>query len=130
MSNRRTFCGACLAMLALSSAEAPPAVARTCIFDWAVPGSYEITGNFRGQAETVWAQLTNDCRVTISLPGVFTGGALKRAGKCLAFSFRVENERQTFTARWCNSYGVVPWQGREVRATIVRREGRPNAGAR
>jgi hypothetical protein len=128
MSKRRIISAACLAplvLLALAPAAAP-AAAGSCTFDWAVPGPYDVAGNFRGRTETVTARLTNDCRVTIGLPGVFTGGPVKRAGSCLAFSFRVENVRQTFTARWCNDYGVVPWQGREVRAQIVPRHGRLN----
>jgi hypothetical protein len=124
MSNSRIISAACFAALALTTPAAPATAATTCIFDWAVPGYYEISGRFRGQVETVTARLTNDCRVTIGLPGVFTGGPLRRNGRCLAFSFRVQDERQTFTARWCGSYGVVPWQGRDVRATIVKRPGR------
>jgi hypothetical protein len=120
MGNYKIVCGSALFVLGISSA-APPAVAQACGFDWAVPGSYEISGNFRGQVETVTARLTHDCRVSIGLPGVFTGGPLRRAGRCLEFSFRLEGQRQTFTARWCGSYGVVPWQGRNIRATIVRR---------
>jgi hypothetical protein len=116
----KIVCGASLIVLAVSTA-APPAVAQACVFDWARPGSYDISGNFRGQVETVTARLTHDCRVSIGMPGVFTGGPLRRAGRCLEFSFRVEGERRTFTARWCGNYGVVPWQGRNIRATIVRR---------
>ena len=26
--------------------------ARTCIFSWAVPGTYKVSGNFRGTTET------------------------------------------------------------------------------
>jgi hypothetical protein len=121
MSNYKIFCGACLTVLALTAAT-PATAANTCTFDWAVPGAYEISGNFRGQAATVMARVTNDCRVTIGLPGVFTGGPLRRAARCLEFSFRVQDVRQTFTARWCDNYGVVPWEGRDVRATIVMRQ--------
>jgi hypothetical protein len=123
MNNWRIICAG-LAVLALTTAGTPAVAATGCIFDWAVPGNYEISGSFRGRTETVPAHLTNDCRVRIALPGVFTGGQLKRQGRCLAFSFRVEGERQAFTAQWCGSYGVVPWQGRSVRATIVRRQDR------
>lgn len=108
--------------LALTTSATPAAAAAACIFDWAVPGLYHVSANFRGHTEAVTARLTTDCRVTIGLPGVFTGGRVTRAGSCLQFSFRVEGERQTFTARWCDSYGVVPWQGRNVRATIVPRQ--------
>lgn len=76
------------------------------------------------------ARLTNSCRVTIGLPGVFTGGVVRRSGRCLNFTFKVQEERQTFTARWCDNYGVVPWEGRDVRATIKRRQGRSNVGSR
>lgn len=129
MGNCRITCVTALVALAVSglavaTQATPAAAAGTCIFDWAVPGPYDISGQFRGQTETVTARLTNDCRVTISLPGVFTGGPVRRVGSCLQFSFRVEGERQTFTARWCNDRGVVPWQGRDVQATVVRRQGR------
>jgi hypothetical protein len=124
MSNWPIISAACLALLALLAAAVPSSAANACIFDWAVPGTYEISGNFRGRTETVQARLTPDCRVTISLPGVFTGSRLKRQGRCLAFSFRVEGERHPFSAQWCGSYGVVPWQGRNVRANIVRRRDR------
>jgi hypothetical protein len=128
MSNRNLFCGVCVTMLALAvlafATAGPAKAAGACIFDWAIPGPNDISGDFRGQAETVTARLTNDCRVTIGLPGVFTGGPVRRAGSCLRFSFKVQDERQTFTARWCDSHGVVPWQGREIRARIVKRPGR------
>lgn len=124
MSNWPIICAACVALLALVAAAVPAAAANACIFDWAVPGTYEISGDFRGRTETVSARLTHDCKVRISLPGVFTGGPLRRQGRCLAFSFRVEGERRAFTAQWCGSYGVVPWQGRNVRASIARRQER------
>lgn len=127
MNNSRITFASLLALVAVAT-ETAPAAAASCVFEWAVPGTYEITGSFRGRSETVIARVTNNCRVTIGLPGVFTGGELERAGRCLTFSFRVQDVRQTFTARWCDSYGVVPWQGREIRATIVRREGRLNTG--
>lgn len=135
MSNLSTFSRACLAVtalsvLALTTAATPASPAATCVFDWAVPGPYDISGNFRGQVETITAWLTPDCRVTIPLPGVFTGGPLRRDGRCLAFSFKLQNVRQSFTARWCGSYGVVPWQGRNVRASIVMRQERSNGGRR
>ncbi|MFW6076182.1 MAG: hypothetical protein ACOC71_00385 [Hyphomicrobiales bacterium] len=131
MNNARITCAAGLVALSLAGSGLPPSVTPaaavgTCVFDWAVPGPYDITGNFRGRTETTTARLTNDCRVTIALPGVFTGGPVRRAGDCLQFSFRVEGERQAFTARWCDSYAVVPWQGRNIRAEVVRRRGRPH----
>jgi hypothetical protein len=117
------------ALLALGPA-APAAAARTCVFEWAVPGQYEISGNFRGQSQTVMARLTSNCRVTIGLPGVFTGGVVRKSGGCLTFPFKVQDERQTFTARWCGSVGTVPWEGRDVQATIKRRQDRSNTGSR
>ena len=128
MRNRRLIYGAGLIWVALLAAPTP--AAANCIFDWAVPGRYDISGNFRGQAETVMARLTNDCRVDIALPGVFTGTPLRRDGSCLKFSFKIQDVRQAFTARWCGGYGVVPWQGRNVRATIVRRQGPMNSQSR
>jgi hypothetical protein len=122
MSKYAIFCGACLTVLVLTAAT-PATAANTCTFDWAVPGAYEISGNFRGQAATDMARVANDCRVTIGLPGVFTGGPLRRATRCLEFSFRVQDVRQTFTARWCDNHGVVPWEGRDVQATIMMRQG-------
>lgn len=123
MSIRNIFSAACLTGLALTTAAPPASAASACIFNWAVPGTYDIKGSFRGRVETVTARLTNDCRVTIGLPGVFTGGPLRRNGRCLAFSFRVQDQRETFTAQWCRGYGVVPWQGRNVRASVARRQG-------
>lgn len=111
-------------MCALRLAATPATAADTCIYDWAVPGPYEISGNFRGQEETVAARLTDDCRIILQLPGVATGGELQPAGDCLAFSIQVEGEHQSFTARWCDDYGVVPWQGRNVQATVVKRQSR------
>ena len=94
--------------------------ARTCIFSWAVPGTYKVSGNFRGATETAAARLTNDCRVFFQVPGVFSGGPVRRSGSCLRFSFKVEGERRVFSARWCNTYGIVPWQGRNIRARVSR----------
>lgn len=99
--------------------------ATGCMFDWAKPGTYEVRGNFRGQVESASAKLTSDCRVTLQIPGVFAGGKVSKAGSCLKFSFKVDWEKnKTFTARWCDGHGVVPWEGRNVRATVVlRRQG-------
>jgi hypothetical protein len=130
MGKLRIICAACLLALAYTILTQPAAAARSCIFDWAVPGPYEVSGNFRGQVETVFARVTPDCRVSIALPGVYTGGSLKRSGSCLTFSFKVQDVRETFTAQWCGDYGVVPWQGRNVRANVVKRKGRSNTGTR
>lgn len=94
--------------------------ARKCVFDWAVPGTYKVSGNFRGTTEAATARLTNDCRVIFQLPGVFSGGPVRRSGNCLRFRFKVEGERRIFSARWCNTLGIVPWQGRNVRARVSR----------
>lgn len=130
MSNCKIISAACLAPLMLAvlalTPTAAPAAAGACVFDWAVPGPYDVSGNFRGRTETVTARLTNDCRVTIGLPGVFTGGPVARAGRCLLFSFRVQDVRQTLTARWCNDQVMVPWEGRAVRAQVIPRHGRMN----
>jgi hypothetical protein len=79
-----------------------------------------VSGNFRGTTEAATARLTRDCRVFFQVPGVFSGGTVRRSGSCLRFSFKVEGERRTFSARWCNSYGIVPWQGRNIRARVSR----------
>lgn len=105
------FCG-----VAPDSADA----ARKCVFTWAVPGTYKVSGNFRGTTEAATARLTNDCRVIFQVPGVFSGGPVRRSGKCLKFSFKVEGERRIFSARWCNTLGIVPWRGRNVRARVSR----------
>lgn len=94
--------------------------ARNCGYGWAVPGTYRITGDFRGATESGTAQLTNDCRVILQIPGVFSGGGVRRSGGCLLFSFKVEGEAGVFTARWCNTHGIVPWQGRNIRASVTR----------
>jgi hypothetical protein len=94
--------------------------ARKCIFNWAVPGTYKVSGNFRGTTEAATARLTNDCRVFFQVPGVFSGGPVRRSGRYLRFSFKVEGERRIFSARWCNTFGIVPWQGRNVRARVSR----------
>lgn len=119
----KSVVGSCVgfAALAASSPPAAAASAQPCIYDWAVPGLYEISGNFRGTVESAGARLTSDCRVQLKIPGVFAGGLLRKAGHCLAFSFKVEGKQQPFIARWCNTYGVVPWNGKQIRATIERR---------
>ncbi len=94
--------------------------ARKCVFNWAVPGTYKVSGNFRGTTEAATARLTNDCRVYFQVPGVFSGGPVRRSGRCLRFSFKVEGERRVFSARWCNTLGIVPWQGRDIRTRVSR----------
>ncbi|NNJ76411.1 MAG: hypothetical protein HKP56_14785 [Anderseniella sp.] len=92
--------------------------AKSCGFGWAKPGRYKVSGNFRGRVEATSARLTSDCRVSLQFPGVFSGGRVKKSGKCLRFALKVEGQRKVFFAKWCNTYGVVPWQGRNIRAEI------------
>jgi hypothetical protein len=94
--------------------------AKSCGFGWAKPGKYHVSGNFRGRVEATTARLTRDCRVSLQIPGVFTGGRVKRSGKCLRFALKVQGESKVFFAKWCNTYGLVPWQGRNIRAQIKR----------
>lgn len=92
--------------------------AKSCGFGWAKPGRYKVSGNFRGRVEATSARLTSDCRVSLQIPGVFTGGRVKKSGKCLRFALKVEGQRKVFFAKWCNTYGLVPWKGRNIRAEI------------
>lgn len=92
--------------------------ADTCLFSWAVLGTYKVSGYFHGTTETATAKLTRDCRVFFQVPGVFSGGPVRRSGNCLRFSFKVEGERQTYSAQWCDSYGIVPWQGQNIKAEV------------
>ena len=108
--------GAVISLATIETAQA----AKTCGFGWAKPGKYRISGNFRGQVESTSARLTNDCRISLQIPGVFSGGRVKRSGKCLRFALKIEGERKVFFAKWCNTYGQVPWKGRTIRASIKR----------
>jgi hypothetical protein len=92
--------------------------AKSCGFGWAKPGKYRVSGNFRGRVEATSARLTSDCRVSLRIPGVFTGGRVRKSGRCLRFALKVEGQRKVFFAKWCNTYGVVPWKGRNIRAEI------------
>ena len=118
-----TLAGLLLAILLLPSS--PAEAARTCGYGWAVPGTYRVSGDFRGTTESASAKLTNDCRVILQIPGVFSGGGVSRSGGCLLFRFKVEGETGVFTARWCDSYGIVPWQGRNIRASVTRIQREP-----
>jgi len=110
-----------LAVLPLAWTSAPASAASHCIQSWAKPGTYIISGNFRGSVESANIYLTNDCRVIIPLPGVFTGGRLARAGHCLRFSFKVQGQKQVFNAHWCDGYGTVPWGERTIRVAVKRK---------
>jgi hypothetical protein len=120
--------GAPLVLLVAAAGQAE--AAKSCVFGWAVPGTYVISGNFRGSVESTTARLTPDCKVSIRIPGVFTGGPVTRSGQCLRFSFKVQGEKRVFTAQWCNGYGIVPWQGRNIRATVTRKQAEPEVETR
>ncbi len=94
------------------------AAAKACIHSWAIPGTYVISGNFRGKVETAGARLTRDCRVIIRVPGVFSGRKVRKAGRCLRFGFKVEGIKKAFSAKWCNKIGSLPWKGKIIRARI------------
>lgn len=92
--------------------------AAPCGADWAEPGTYKITGNFRGKKESAGAELTRDCRINLKIPGVYTGGRAKRSGKCLRFTFKIDKEKQLFRGKWCKGFAVVDWKGKDVRAKV------------
>ena len=94
------------------------AKAKACVHAWAIPGLYTITGNFRGSPEAAGARLTRDCRVTIKLPGVYSGTKVRKSGKCIRFSFKVDGVKKAFSAKWCNKIGYIPWKGKRVRARV------------
>ncbi len=93
--------------------------AATCGHDWAKPGRYKISGSFRGKNESTNAFLSKDCRITLQVPGVFTGGKVTAKNECLEFAFKVEGETGSFRAQWCNDYGLVPWRGKTIRAAVT-----------
>jgi hypothetical protein len=95
------------------------ASAADCGFHWAQPGKYKISASFRGKRESTNVFLGKDCRVILQVPGVFTGGKVKKSGKCLAFSFKVEGKTGVFRAKWCDDYGLVPWKGKTIRASVT-----------
>ncbi len=95
------------------------AMAADCGHGWAKPGRYKISASFRGKDESTNAFLGKDCRIKLQVPGVFTGGKVKKSGKCLEFNFKVEGQSTVFRAKWCDSYGLVPWQNKTIRATVV-----------
>ena len=95
------------------------AKASTCGVDWAHPGKYKIAGSFRGKKESTNAFLGKDCRIVLQVPGVYTGGKVKKAGSCLTFDFKVEGDKTTYNAKWCETYGLVPWQGKTLRAAVT-----------
>ncbi len=92
----------------------------SCGQDWAKPGTYTISGNFRGKPETAGAELTRDCRIELKIPGVFTGGPVSRDGRCVRFTFKIDKERGLFKGRWCEETAVVDWKGKRVEANVRR----------
>ncbi len=110
-----TACAFSLCFLLLPAGEA---AAKACVHSWAIPGTYTISGNFRGKVEAAGARLTRDCRVTIRVPGVFSGTKVRKAGKCLRFSFKVDGIKKAFSAKWCNKVSYTPWNGRSIRAKV------------
>jgi len=94
-------------------------MAAACGHDWAQPGRYKISASFRGKNESTNAFLGKDCRITLQVPGVFTGGKVKKSGKCLKFAFKVEGKTEVFRATWCDNYGLVPWQDKTIRAKVT-----------
>jgi len=100
------------------SGTANVANAAACGATWAEPGTYKITGNFRGTKESAGAELTQDCRINLKIPGFYTGGPVKRSGKCLRFTFKIDKEKRLFRGRWCKGFAVVDWKGKDVRAVV------------
>ena len=94
------------------------AMASSCGQSWAKPGKYKISGSFRGKKESTNAFLGKDCKIILQVPGVFTGGKVKKNGKCLEFSFKVEGDKQVFRAKWCDDYGLIPWKDKVIRAKV------------
>lgn len=92
--------------------------AAACGAAWASPGTYKITGNFRGKPESAGAELTRDCRIDLKIPGVYTGGRVKKSGDCLRFTFKIDKEKELYKGTWCDGYAVVDWKGKDIRATV------------
>ncbi len=95
------------------------AIAADCGHSWAKPGRYKISASFRGKNESTNAFLGRDCRITLQVPGVFTGGKVSKSGQCLKFSFKIEGETKVFRAKWCDDYGLIPWQDKTIRAEVT-----------
>ena len=92
--------------------------AVNCGQQWAVPGEYYVSGNFRGSQESTVIRLSNSCRVHFQVPGVFSGGPLQVAGQCVHFSFKVRNAPEPLQAKWCDEFGVVPWNGQDIKVKV------------
>ena len=91
---------------------------ETCGYSWAIPGQYTVEGDFRGRVERTITRLSSNCRIYFTVPGVFSGGPVQKAGGCLSFTFKVRNEPRPLSARWCNGYADIPWNGRVIRASV------------
>jgi hypothetical protein len=77
-----------IVVFAISASETQ--AARNCGYGWAVPGTYRITGDFRGTTESGTAKLTNDCRVILQIPGVFSGGSVRRSAVACCSASRLK----------------------------------------
>ncbi len=106
-----------IAIAGVQAISADPAQAKNCGHEWAEPGTYVVSGNFRGKPEKAGAELTRDCRVVLKIPGVTTSTKAKLKGNCLLFSFKVDKQG-VFKGSWCDDYAVVPWGGQSVRADV------------
>lgn len=103
--------------------------AFTCGQEWAVPGEYYVSGNFRGRDESTVIRLSNNCRVHFQVPGVFSGGPVEVAGNCVRFNFKVRGANQPFEARWCDDVGTVPWNGQDIRVKVWQSRRQQNQNA-
>jgi hypothetical protein len=90
----------------------------SCGPEWALPGEYYVSGNFRGRNESTVIRLSSSCRVHFQVPGVFSGGPVQASGECVRFSFKVRGEKRPLEARWCDDVGTVPWNGREIQVKV------------
>ena len=115
-------------MLGFVAFPADEAAAKACGHTWAVPGTYTMSGKFRGKVEAAGAHLSRDCRVKIRVPGVFSGTKVRKAGKCLRFNFKIEGVKKAFSARWCNTVGYIPWNGKNIRASVKLVKRQANVG--
>ena len=113
-----TFIVAGIAMTAAGVHAQTAGAVETCGYSWAVPGQYTVVGDFRGRVERTRTRLSSNCRIHFTVPGVFSGGPVQKAGGCLNFTFKVRNEPEAFSARWCDGYADIPWNGRVIRASV------------
>ena len=107
-----------LAGLCLAALPQTASAAVNCGQQWAVPGEYYVSGNFRGHKEATVIRLSNNCRVHFQVPGVFSGGPVRVTGQCVQFEFKVKGAPNPLQAEWCDDSGVVPWNGREIKVKV------------